>query len=252
MKKKNYFKSIVTIILFILLIVFTLYYGYSITSDEIYRPIPLLLKIVIIFFNYLPFIIYLLFATITYIKKINKAWIAIIISIPILSIYLIVHGLKTISYTDNYSEINPKYYSKYINNRPQRSFFNYFPKKIPKSAKKAYFYDNGVDTNILYYIDDNMSENIIDKKYSKKALWIGNLSDKNINKCLQSEPFRKTQIDDEEKEKDFKIYLMECECKESYHTYDEKKYSFCSSGHYIFVAYNNKTHEIIFKREVIW
>ena len=249
MKNKNYFKLIVTIILFILLIVFTFYYGYSITSDEIYRPIPLLLKIVIIFFNYLPFIIYLLFATITYIKKINKAWIAIIISIPILSIYLIVHGLKTISYTDTYSEINPKYYSKYINNRSQRSFFNYFPKEIPKSAKKAYFYDNGVDTNILYYIDNNISESKINKKYSKKALWIGYLDDKDTSKCLQYEPFSNTPIDDIEKQKDFKIYLIECDCNDEF--LGGKKMNYCNHGHYVFIAYNNKTHEIIYKRHVI-
>ena len=251
MKKKNYFKLIVTIILFILLIVFTFYYGYSITKDEIYRPIPTLKKIYIVFLNYLPFILYLLFAIIAYTKKYNETWIVLVLSLPFLFIYFIVIGFKTISYTGTYSIINQKYYSKYINNRSQRSFFNYFPKEIPQNAKKAYFYDNGFDTTILYYIDNNISESKINKKYSKKALWIGYLDDKDTSKCLQSEPFRKTPIDDMEKQKDFKIYLIECDCNDEYVS-DEKIYSFCNSGHYIFVAYNNKTHEIIFKREVIW
>lgn len=246
MKKKNYFKLIVTIILFILLIVFTFYYGYSITKDEIYRPIPTLKKIYIVFLNYLPFILYLLFAIIAYTKKYNETWIVLVLSLPFLFIYSIVIGFKTISYTDTYSIINPKYYSKYINNR---SFYNNFPKRIPQNAKESYFYDNGVDTTILYYIDNNISESKINKKYSKKALWIGYLDDKDTSKCLQYEPFSNTPIDDIEKQKDFKIYLIECDCNDEF--LGDKKMNYCNHGHYVFIAYNNKTHEIIYKRHVI-
>ena len=164
----------------------------------------------------------------------KKTWIITLISIPFIIVYFGMYTLFSISYLNNHPITNSKYYSKiYYSKIMGFSFIlREFPTKIPKQATDAYFYDD-LNSYILYYVDKDMTKNKMDNKYKKKTIWTGKIYDNDKKVCLKYQPFSNTPVSSI-KEKDFTIYLIDC---------DENG----NVTHYTFVAYNEKTHEIIYK-----
>lgn len=123
-----------------------------------------------------------------------------------------------------------------------------FPKKISKGVTNAhYMYAPGFlqapTRYILYYTDKKIDIKKFDKKYSKKAIWIGykneienddNLKE-GIHTKLNDYDLSETPI---EKSDDFKIYLRDYDCDYS---------GWCNHGVYLYCAINEKTKEVVYK-----
>lgn len=117
-----------------------------------------------------------------------------------------------------------------------------FPKEIPESVENVSFvYAPGFmqgDTGIsLYYKDESLSTEGVDKKFGETAVRVGNFKELSNDSLFETLSFKDIPV--EEKERDnFKIYMMDSKCDDS---------SYCNHGEYLFVAFNETSHEIIYK-----
>lgn len=138
--------------------------------------------------------------------------------------------------------MNPKYYTHYINEN-STYLKKVFPKKIPDKVENVKFtYYPGLlqggTMYSLYYVDKNLSKEKFDKKYKEKAIWIGHKDDYNDESGLLTGVF--SSLDNIENKEDFLIYLIDGDCDDS---------GYCNHGEYLIVAYNEKTNEVLFESE---
>ena len=91
----------------------------------------------------------------------------------------------------------------------------------------------------LYYIDKNLTREEFDKRYREKAIWIGCKSEYAEKSELLASAFSFTPVD-YNAEDNYIIYLVDRNCDDS---------GYCNHGNFLFVAYNEETHEVIFRAE---
>lgn len=207
---------------------------------------PFSLRIKIILIGYLPTIIFITLLLICYFKcKTQKSQQAINVITSILTFFLLVYYIGAIFMSAMLEFMNPitevKYYKDKINN----SLLKVFPIDIPKDVLNVKFiYFPGflqAGTGLsLYYVDNNMTIEKFDKKYSSKAEWIGYLNNYNEKEGLLNGAFFNTPADDKN-EDDYIIYLVDSHCDDS---------GYCNHGSFLFTSFNEKTKEVIFKSEV--
>lgn len=138
------------------------------------------------------------------------------------------------------------YYKRFTSNNQYIAF----PKKIPKSAENINYYYKlpflqGGETNLLYYKDNTLTKEKVNKMFSK-AIWIGAIKeDDRIDYILESntptmdEVFYNTNRIEGYLE-DFTLYVFDASCDES---------GYCNHGNFLIAAYNDNTKEILYRYE---
>ena len=188
--------------------------------------------------KFFPFLVFLIFSLFCYFFRERKTAVLVlkIISIVLASL-LIIYYLISMFFIVLIEVMNPiDVYSS--------SLTRAFPKKIPNNVSNVKFiYSPGIlqgsTSYTLYYVDEQMTTNKCNKKFSDKAIWIGYLKDYNEKGGLLSGAFVGTNIE-YERENDFMIYLIEGSCYKS---------GSCNHGDFLFAAYNKDTHEVIYRSE---
>ena len=231
--KKIRFSLIMSIITFLI----GIFFAYDLIG------FPLKTKLIGLFVAFIPFMLFMIILIIIYVNKENQKIFSISKKISVVITYLLLFyyliALFIIVLTESLNPmINPKYYNFY---RPD---LNVFPKKIPEDVEDVQFlYSPGIlqggKIYTLYYIDKDMSLNEFDKKYKKQAEWVGHLEDYKEKSGLLSGAFHLIPSEYENKN-DYIIYLIKGKCDDS---------GYCNHGHYVLSAFNEKTHQVIYKAE---
>lgn len=206
--------------------------------------LPVKEKSIIFFASFIPFFIFLVITTSSYHFKEKYKKSLKIISI-ILSLLLIPYYFIALFVCMLLSAINPitdyKYYTYYVTDERLKKIF---PTKIPSNTKNIEFYYapgilQGGTTYSLYYIDDNMTKEIFNKKYKNKAIWIGHKEEYTQKEGLLSRAFVYTPAY-YANEDDYIVYLIEGKCDDS---------GYCNHGSFLIAAFNEKTNEVVFSSE---
>lgn len=233
--KKCIFPFIMTIITFIIGCGF-----FWLSKGDLFN-----LRIKILFIGYLPATIFLALLLIGFFKC-NTKESKDVITIPsvILTFLLLGYYVCAIFICAFEEAENPITDVKYYKDKVNGSLLKVFPKEIPDNVEKVEFiYSPGVlqgGTEIaLYYVDKNMTIDKFDKVYKSKAEWIGHAKDYNEKKGLLAGGFSNTPAE-YKNDDDYVIYLVESRCDNS---------GYCNHGDFLFVAFNEKTNEVIFKSE---
>ena len=205
-----------------------------------------LVSLIISLIGYLPAIVFLVITLIRYYKadsqKVKRASksITVLLTAGLLYYYIFAIFICAFIEVDN-PVTNINNYKSKLNDS---SLLKVFPKDIPANVEKVDFiYAPGIlqgSTKVaLYYVDKNMTKEKFDRKYKKKAIWIGYLGEYTEKRGLLSSAFTKTPASSKN-ESDYIIYLVEAECDES---------GYCNHGSFNFAAFNEKTNEVIYKFE---
>lgn len=208
--------------------------------------IPFKEQLVILLISFLPFIIFIGTTLLSYrfsrdIETKNMFnWIT-----GILVFFLLLYYLIAIFICGFIVAFNPitdeKYYKHYVNSS---YLTKVFPKNIPRGMDNIHFYyapgilQRGTNYS-LYYIDKNLTKEEFDKRYREKAIWIGCKSEYAEKSGLLASAFSFTPVDYND-EDNYIIYLVDRNCDDS---------GYCNHGKFLFVAYNEETHEVIFRAE---
>lgn len=235
--KKIRFPLIMSIITFII--------GIFLSYDSI--GFPLKAQLIIFLAAFIPCILFVIFLFIIYKNKEKQKvysifkTISIVITCLLLFYYFIalfvVAGVETTN-----PMTNPKYYSYHIFITP--GLKDTFPNNIPKDVENVSFYYapgvlQGGTRYTLYYVDKKMTLDKFDKKYKKKAEWIGHIDDYKDKPGLLSGAFYTTPSE-YKNENDYTIYLIYGRCY---------KPDSCNHGDFKIAAFNDKTHEVIYSAE---
>lgn len=239
-KKKIGIKGIV------ICLIITFLYGLLFSYDYYFRIMPLSIKILKISLWFLPFIIFFIVSIIILLSIKNKKNYltastseAIGFVFGIILIHFIFSSIFSITDSLDYPGINSQYYRFIV------SWYELkvFPKKIPSNAENVKLIDyaapsQGGATTSLYYVDKKMTWNKFDNKYRNNSIWIGKYKESS-KKCLTSGTFYNTPAYDNNSD-NYLIYLVDCKCDKS---------GYCNHGKRLFAAYNEKTHEVIYKHD---
>ena len=231
--------------LFILIpMIITILIGLFLSSGIIGRNLETQIEILLL--SFFPFILYLILLFLFIKNKDNLTktivlkWIFRFITIGLLFYYLF--ALIVIGFEEAESPVtNPKYYNQYINSTGLKKLF---PDKIPSNVENVkFYYAPGMlqagTRYTLYYVDKNMTLSMFDKKYKDKAEWIGHIKEYNEKEGLLAAAFSSTPAN-YNNEDDYIIYLVDSDCDKS---------GYCNHGYFLLVAYNEKTHEVIYASE---
>lgn len=219
--------------------IITILIGIGIYTD-IAIGIPIKEKLIIFFVCFFPFLIFLLIAKLSYKSPSkNKKYrtITIILSLILIFYYFVIMFLSIFLAAIN-PVTNPKYYNYYVKGEKLE---NVFPSKIPIEAKDINFYYapgilQGGTTYSLYYVNNNITKEMFDKKYKSKAIWIGNIDEYKDKEGLLTGVFSYTPSYNKN-ENDYTIYLIEGRCDNS---------GYCNHGSFLIAAFNEKTSEVVF------
>lgn len=232
--KKCRFSVIICIITFLI--------GIFLSYDSV--GVPIKAKLTILLVSFFPFVLFLIIILIIYKfrkrKKVVFTFKILSIIITCLLLFYYFYALFFVLLEEATNPItNPKYYNHYVSSSRLKSVF---PKKIPNDVKKIEFYYapgilQGGTNYSLYYIDKNMTIDKFDKKYKEKAIWIGHKEEYIKEEGLLTGAFSYTPAN-YKNEDDYIIYLVESYCDDS---------GYCNHGNFLLAAYNEKTHEVIFK-----
>lgn len=204
---------------------------------------PFSLRIKILFIGYLPSIIFFFLLLICYFKcNTKKSKDTITILSTILTFFLLGYYVSAIFICAFEEAENPITDVRYYKDKVNGSLLKVFPKEIPDDVEKIEFYYapgilQGGTNYSLYYIDKNMTIDKFDKKYKEKAIWIGHKEEYIKEEGLLTGAFSYTPAN-YKNEDDYIIYLVESYCDDS---------GYCNHGNFLLAAYNEKTHEVIFK-----
>lgn len=235
--KKIRFPLIMSIITFII--------GIFLSYDSI--GFPLKAQLIIFLAAFIPCILFLIFLFVIYKNKEKQKvysvfkTISIVITCLLLFYYFITLFVIAITEATN-PMTNSKYYSYHIFITP--GLKDTFPNKIPKNVENVSFYYapgvlQGGTRYTLYYVDKKMTLDEFDKKYKKKAEWIGHKNDYKDKPGLLSGAFYTTPSE-YKNENDYTIYLIYGRCY---------KPDSCNHGDFKIAAFNDKTHEVIYSAE---
>lgn len=202
--------------------------------------IPIKENIIIFFVSFFPFLTFLLITILSYKQPSqNKKYrtITIILSLILIFYYFVILFLSIFFAAIN-PVTNPKYYNYYVKGEILE---NVFPSKIPNEAKNINFYYapgilQGGTTYSLYYVNNNITKEMFDKKYKSKAIWIGNIDEYKDKEGLLTGVFSYTPSYNKN-ENDYTIYLIEGRCDNS---------GYCNHGSFLIAAFNEKTSEVVF------
>lgn len=217
----------------------TILIGIGIYSDTAIG-IPIKENIIIFFVSFFPFLTFLLITILSYKQPSqNKKYrtITIILSLILIFYYFVILFLSIFLAAIN-PVTNPKYYNYYVKGEILE---NVFPSKIPNEAKNINFYYapgilQGGTTYSLYYVNNNMTKEMFDKKYKSKAIWIGNTDEYKDKEGLLTGVFSYTSSYNKN-ENDYTVYLIEGRCDNS---------EYCNHGSFLIAAFNEKTSEVVF------
>lgn len=208
--------------------------------------VPIKVRIITLFISYLPVFLFLIIIFSIYkCKDDKKIFFKFKFITLIISLFLIVYyhySFTFISLKATFNAVNnPKYYTYYVTGERLRSVF---PSLIPSDVTNVEFYYSpiflqGGTKYSLYYIDKMMTMDKFDNKYKDKAIWIGHIKDYTKNKGLIPYFFIHTPSY-YKNEDDYLIYLIEGNCKGT---------SYCSHGDILLAAFNDKTHEVVFRSQ---
>ncbi len=235
--KKIRFPLIMSIITFLI--------GIFLSYDSIGFPIKA--QLIIFLAAFIPCILFLIFLFVIYKNKEKQKvysvfkTISIVITCLLLFYYFITLFVIAITEATN-PMTNSKYYSYHIFITP--GLKDTFPNKIPKNVENVSFYYapgvlQGGTRYTLYYVDKKMTLDEFDKKYKKKAEWIGHKNDYKDKPGLLSGAFYTTPSE-YKNENDYTIYLIYGRCY---------KPDSCNHGDFKIAAFNDKTHEVIYSAE---
>lgn len=244
MKKEQNEKDFKICIFPLVMTVITFIVGFHFYWDS--KGVQSCLRLIIILIGYLPTIIFFIILLICYFKYKTKNSKKIITIITItLTVGLFFYYITAIFICAFIEVKNPiTSISNYKDKVNDKRLLKVFPKEIPNNVDDLYFiYSPGIlqgETEIsLYYIDKNMTINKFDKEYKIKAEWIGHKEEYTEKKGLFTGAFSNTPAE-YKNEDDYIIYLVESRCDNS---------GYCNHGDFLFVAFNDKTNEIIYKSE---
>lgn len=217
----------------------TILIGIGIYSDTAIG-IPIKENIIIFFVSFFPFLTFLLITILSYKQPSqNKKYrtITIILSLILIFYYFVILFLSIFLAAIN-PVTNPKYYNYYVKGEKLEKVF---PFKIPNEAKNINFYYapgilQGGTTYSLYYVNNNITKEMFDKKYKSKAIWIGNIDEYKDKEGLLTGVFSYTPSYNKN-ENDYTIYLIEGRCDNS---------GYCNHGSFLIAAFNEKTSEVVF------
>ncbi len=235
--KKIRFPLIMSIITFLI--------GLFLSYDSV--GFPLKVRFIILLIAYIPFILFLIFVIVIYKNKQKKKVVSVFKIISIIFTFLLLHyyfvALFLVLIVEAINPMtNPKYYSYHIFITP--GLKKVFPSKIPKDVENVkFFYAPGVlqggTRYMLYYVDKNMTLDQFDKKYQKQAEWIGHQDEYTEPSGLLNGAFYGTPAKFKN-ENDYIIYLIDGRCDDS---------GYCNHGAFLMVAFNEKTHEVVYSTE---
>lgn len=216
------------------------YFFYASKGDDwSYRYIAVVL-------GSIPFFIYFFLTYITNkwsYKKYTKA-ITSTIGILILLVLWIYYFMLIFMYTFVETEHpvkNIKNYHDFVNGS---YLLKAFPKKIPEGVEEVrLIYSPSVlqaGTEVgLYYIDPKLDIQEFNNKYQEKSKWIGYTHEYSEKRGFLSGIFSNMPVA-YEREKNFKVYLLDDSCDES---------GYCNHRHFLLVAVNEDTKEVMYKAE---
>ncbi len=219
--------------------IITILIGIGIYTDTAIG-IPIKENLIIFFISFFPFLIFLLIAKLSYKSPSkNKKYrtITIILSLILIFYYFVIMFLSIFLAAIN-PVTNPKYYNYYVKGEKLEKVF---PSKIPNEAKNINFYYapgilQGGTMYSLYYVNNNMTKEMFDKKYKSKAIWIGKIDEYKDKEGLLTGVFSYTPSYNKN-ENDYTIYLIEGRCDNS---------GYCNHGSFLIAAFNEKTSEVVF------
>lgn len=219
--------------------IITILIGIGIYTDTAIG-IPIKENLIIFFISFFPFLIFSLIAKLSYKSPSkNKKYrtITIILSLILIFYYFVILFLSIFLAAIN-PVTNPKYYNYYVKGEKLEKVF---PSKIPIEAKDINFYYapgilQGGTMYSLYYVNNNITKEMFDKKYKSKAIWIGNIDEYKDKEGLLTGVFSYTPSYNKN-ENDYTIYLIEGRCDNS---------GYCNHGSFLIAAFNEKTSEVVF------
>ncbi len=228
----NYMK--ISLFQFIMIVINILLFIFYVLGTRFY-PWNYRIKITILAF--IPVIAYTVLSVLKYRKNLEKKVkrkiniISILLLFTFLFFQIYIFGLCLKCEFDGF-EISQKRYSKYVKDT---HLLKIFPNIIPSTAKNVSFYRDAFSV-ILYYIDETLDIEKLDRKYSD-AEWIGYKTYNYDRQSLLTGNLYDKKID-MESDYDFRIYLIEGKCDDS---------GYCNHGVYWLMAFNEKTKEVIYK-----
>ena len=133
---------------------------------------------------------------------------------------------------------NPKYYHSFV----YGELYVAFPKEIPSNVTNVKFFHRdpflqGGLYDELYYIDNSLTQEVVDNKFSN-SIWSGELDSDDEPRGTPYDPFYFIPVVGEKL--DFKEYVFKAYC------YKEDS---CNHGETIVVFYNDKTKELLYFHE---
>lgn len=196
--------------------------------------------------SYIPFILFLIITLLCYhfgnqkqvrfvFKAISAIFACLLMYYYIIALFLILAMEAENPVTD------VKYYRHYVGGT---ELTKVFPKKIPDHVENIeFYYAPGflqAGTNyMLYYVDKDMTADQFNQNYKDKAIWIGHKNEYTEKEGLLAGAFSFAPVDYKD-EDTYIIYLADGECDDS---------GYCNHGKFLLTAYNEKTHEVIFRAE---
>ena len=238
-KKRKLKKCLLPFIMTIITFIIALWFFLTSRGD------PTFLRMKIIFFGLLPFILFFILFLISYFKchseKVRKA---ITTTCCVLVFFVCIYYMGVIFITAFEETENPARDIKYYKDIVYGKLLNAFPKKIPEDAENVQlFYSPGAlqagTKYVLYYVDRNMSIDKFDKAYRNKAKWIGHINDYDSSPGIF---FGLVSYDlvAFNNSNDFIIYLIDSHCN---------NVDRCNHASFLFSAFNEKTKEVIYVSE---
>lgn len=208
--------------------------------------IPVKGQFVILLLGFLPFIIFIGITLLSYrfsrnieTKNMFNCITGIFVFFLLLYYLVAIFECGFIEATNPITDI--KYYKHYINGS---YLTQVFPSRIPKNVDNIQFYyapgmlQAGTNYS-LYYVDKNLTKEEFDKRYREKAIWIGHKSEYTEKSGLLAGAFSFTPVDYSD-EDNYIVYLIVGNCDDS---------GYCNHGEFLFVAYKEETHEVVFRAE---